>query len=123
MLRVRRPGRRFAFTAWTPESGQGEVFRTLGSLLPPPPPFVQPPLLWGTEEYVRDLFAGSGVALDFDRDRLHAARFASGEEAFDWLGERFGPILALRGSLGEQRWIELRAILAEMCERGTPEEY
>lgn len=123
MLRVLRPGGRFAFTAWTPESAQGEFFRTLGSLLPPPPPFAQPPVLWGTEQHVRDLFAGSGIALDFDRDQLHAPRFASGDEAFDWLGDRFGPILALRGALGEQRWGELRATLVEMYERATPEEY
>jgi SAM-dependent methyltransferase len=123
MLRVLRPGGRLAFTAWTPDSGQGEFFRALGSLMPPPPPFVQPPLLWGTEEHVRDLFAGTGVALDFDRDRLHGERFASGAEAFDWLGDRFGPLLALRGSLGEQGWLDVRATLAELYEHNTPEEY
>ena len=123
MLRVLRPGGRFAFTAWTPHSGQGEFFRTLAGLMPPAPPFAQPPLLWGTERHVRELFDRGGVALDFDRDQLHAQRFASGTEAFDWLGSRFGPMLALRGPLGENRWNEIRATLSELYERGTPEEY
>ena len=35
--------------------------------MPPPPPELKPPVMWGEEEHVRSLFAGSGAELAFER--------------------------------------------------------
>ena len=43
------------------------MLKLMGSALPTPPPDVQPSILWGTEEHVRELFAGKGVELEFER--------------------------------------------------------
>src|SRR5215218_8915057 len=65
MARVLRRGGRMALFNWTPEGGVGQSFKRMGRYMPPPPDFVSPPLLWGTEQHVRDLFAGTGVDLEF----------------------------------------------------------
>jgi SAM-dependent methyltransferase len=123
LVRVLRPGGRLAFAAWTPEGAVGHMFRALGSLLPPPPPFAQPPVLWGTEAHVRELFAGTGLTLEIDRDLAHGEPFADGAEAFDWSATRFGPMIALRHLLDEDRYAQARATLVDLYDPTEPDEY
>ena len=47
MARVCRPGGRIGLANWTPEGFIGQLFKTLGRHVPPPPG-VQSPALWGT---------------------------------------------------------------------------
>jgi hypothetical protein len=56
LLRVCRPGARIGLVSWTPEGFIGQMFATMKSYAPAPPPGVQPPPLWGSEEHVRTLF-------------------------------------------------------------------
>ena len=102
LVRVLRPGGRFGLTTWTPEGAQGVLFRMLAQYAPPAPPFAQPPLAWGAEDHVREIFEGTGVHLEFERNVTHAEPFASGDEAFDWGVDKFGPLVRLRPML-EQR--------------------
>ena len=67
LVRVTRPGGTIAVAAWTPEGGNGQMFKTVGSHMPPPPPDLKPPTLWGTEQHMRELFEPHGVELDFER--------------------------------------------------------
>ena len=84
LARVLRPGGRLGLCNWTPEGSQGHFFRALGAYLPTPPDFAQPPLLWGREDHVRELFAGSGVQLEFERDTaIEAEPFETGRDAVD----------------------------------------
>ena len=55
LLRVCRPGGRIGMVNWTPDSYVGELFRTIGRYLPPPPG-LQPPVLWGSPDRLRELF-------------------------------------------------------------------
>ena len=82
LVRVLRPGGRFGFTSWTPEGIQGAFFRMMGEYAPPAPPFVQPPLLWGSENHVRHIFANTGVTLEFRSTR----------PARRWTGVRRGSV-------------------------------
>jgi ubiquinone/menaquinone biosynthesis C-methylase UbiE len=50
LVRVCRPGGRIAMTTWVNDGFAGELFTLTGSFLPPPPPGVQPPSLWGVEK-------------------------------------------------------------------------
>jgi len=52
MLRVCRPGGRIVMGNWTPEGFVGDFFRTVARHAPPPE--MPSPLLWGTEESVRE---------------------------------------------------------------------
>lgn len=59
-LRVVRPGGRIAMASWTREGFNGKMFATSARHVPPPPG-LQPPVLWGDEATVRQRF-GAGVS-------------------------------------------------------------
>ena len=113
MLRVCRPGGVIGICCWTPEGTVGDVFRASASYMPPPPDFASSPLLWGTEEHVREMF-GSATAFEFER---HSAtiEWDSPEGFLDFFAERFGPLVTARHLLGE-RFAELRQEILEIFE-------
>ncbi len=57
------PGGTVAVAAWTPEGTNGQMFKTVASHMPAPPPELKPPSMWGNEEYIRALFGPLGVEL------------------------------------------------------------
>ncbi len=62
LRRVCRPGGRIVTCAWTPGGLNGRMFAMIGSQMPPPPEGFVPPVLWGVEERIGELFAGSEIA-------------------------------------------------------------
>ncbi len=60
LVRVCRPGGRIVMGNWTPEGMVGQLFKTIGKHVPPPP-LMPSPLLWGDEATVRERL-GEGVA-------------------------------------------------------------
>jgi SAM-dependent methyltransferase len=61
LLRVCKPGGKIGMANFTPDSFAGQVGRVTAKYLPPPPPGLKPPFVWGTEERLRELF-GEGVS-------------------------------------------------------------
>lgn len=119
IARVLRPGGRMAVTAWTPDGAIGEFFATVAKYLPAPPDFVSPPPLWGSEDHVREIFAGTGVDLDFARETVEF-RFDSVEDAVDYYSTKFGPVMMARRAIEpEGRWPQLQADMAALFERRT----
>ena len=107
MARVCREGGVIAICCWTPEGTVGDIFRVSGSYMPQPPDFASPPILWGTEEHVREMFGS--VATDFGFERHSATIEWESTEGFaDFFMDRFGPMVTARQMLGE-RFGELRA--------------
>jgi SAM-dependent methyltransferase len=125
LVRVLRPGGRFGICSWTPEGAVGRSFRAFGKYLPPPPPGMgPPPFLWGSEEHVSGLFADLGVELAFERDTVDPPKFASSDEAIEFMVTKFGPLMmARRLTEADGRWPQLRAELVEQWERNEPGEY
>src|SRR6476646_9014069 len=58
LKRVCKPGGLIAMANWTPEGFIGQMFKTTGKHVPPPAGMPSP-LLWGTEDAVRERFAGA----------------------------------------------------------------
>lgn len=118
LVRVVRPGGRIGIIAWTPEGFIGEMFRIMRPFAPPPPAGAQPPVLWGSEQHVRDLL-GERVELTFQRELLDVRRFADGAEFRDFFKRTYGPtIVAYRGIAGEpDRIAELDRLLADLGDR------
>src|SRR5438046_1717236 len=54
MLRVLKPGGTIAFSTWPPELFVGRLFALVGRYMPPPPPGVVPPSLWGEPSIIRE---------------------------------------------------------------------
>jgi SAM-dependent methyltransferase len=100
MARVCRPGGTIAICCWTPEGTVGDVFATSASYMPPPPDYAQPPILWGTEAHVRELFP---EARDFSFERHSATiEWESARSFADYFFARFGPLVTARQVLGER---------------------
>jgi SAM-dependent methyltransferase len=98
LARVLKPGGRMAVCAWTPDGIIGGMFITIAKHRPPPPEGFQPPILWGNEDHVRQLFEGTGVDLDMERT---AVEFKSDslEEFFDEMERDLPPIVASKALL------------------------
>lgn len=124
LLRVCRAGGTIGMINFTPEGTGGDFFRLLASYLPPPPPGALPPVLWGNEEHVRQLFGQQGESLEMTR-REYIERAASPRAYLDLFKRTFGPMVAIYASLTGQpeRAAALdRDFLAfiERSNRGTP---
>ncbi len=117
LARVCRPGGRIGLVNWTPQGQIGELFKIMGSYLPAPPDYASPPPLWGSEEHVRELFAGTGIELEFTRG-LNPWHFDSAEHYVVFMETHYGPTLKARERLtAEGRWEDCRRELLAMAER------
>ena len=93
LLRVCRPEGTIGLANFTPDGGVGEFFGVFAPYLPAPPPGALPPVLWGDESHVRELFADR-ASLQLER-RWLVERSAGGPRAYcDFYRETFGPAVA-----------------------------
>ncbi len=96
MTRVLRPDGVIAVACWTPEGSLGRMFRTVAELIPPPPGG-QPPILWGTEDHVREMWG------DAEFERLAIVWTDDSVESYArFMLDSFGPLLNAREVLAER---------------------
>jgi SAM-dependent methyltransferase len=97
VARVCRPGGTIGMLAFRPTGLAAEFFGLLAAHLPPPPPGATgPPLMWGDEGHVRDLFGDRTEALRLERGAYEEV-IPGGPEAYQRLFvETFGPVIAAR---------------------------
>src|SRR4051812_28715751 len=94
LVRVTRPGGRLGLLSWTPEGFIGQMFTTMKPYAPPPPPGVQPPPLWGSEEHVRGLLGDRVRNLTATRRTLVVDNFKTPEDFRDYFKNVYGPTIA-----------------------------
>jgi SAM-dependent methyltransferase len=70
MLRVLKPGGTIAFSTWPPELFVGRTFALVARYIPPPPPGVASPLLWGDPKVISERLGGAVKDIVFDRARM-----------------------------------------------------
>lgn len=117
LLRVCRPGGRIGMANWVPDSGVGEIFMTIAKHAPPPPG-VKPPLLWGTEERLQELF-GDGVSeLRVERRPARQA-FRSADHFLDFFRTYFGPVKVALERVGPEGEEALAEDVRAVVERGN----
>lgn len=116
MLRVIKPGGRIGVASWCPDGGLEKLFLTVLKHTGGPPPGVMPPLLWGVEDRVRELFGDAVSELRAERLKSRQA-FFSPDHYIDFFRSYFGPIRSAFeavGPEGEEALSEdLRTMLAE----------
>lgn len=111
--RVVKPGGRIAFNAWPPDGVQAKMFAPLYDRLPPPPDFVTPPIRWGEQSHVRELFDPLGITFRFERPQI-PIEFPSADAVIEFMLTNSGPTRASVAALQEMGvWDEARAELAE----------
>ncbi len=130
MLRVCRSGGRIGLANWTPDGFIGQVFKTLGKYLPPPPG-AKSPALWGTPARLDELFGEQSETIAVE-PRMFNFRYRSPDHFLDVFRTFYGPVLkafaALDAPTRENLRNELHALIVRMNRSGDasmvlPSEY
>lgn len=117
LLRVCKPGGRIGMSNWTPDSGVGKMFMTIAKHAPPPPG-VPSPLVWGTEDGLRELF-GDGIS-DLRIERRPARQaFRSPDHFLDFFRTYFGPVMKAFERVGPDGEAALEADLRTYLEESS----
>lgn len=117
LVRVARPGGQIAVAAWTLEGRTGQMFRLIAQHMPPPPEGFEPPVLWGEEEHVRQLFSAPGLEVRCEQ-RLAEFAWDSLEGWMEHCERNLGPIVTAKAALEPQgKWEAARAELLALEER------
>ncbi len=115
LLRVCRPGGRIGMANWTSEGFIGEMFRTTGRHVPPPAG-LRPPVLWGTDARLRELFGDGISSLSLTR-RMYTFRYTSAEHWLDFFRTYYGPTLKAFEPLDAAGQERLAADLLDLARR------
>ena len=109
LTRVCRPGGTIALANWTPEGFIGELFRTVGRRVPPPPG-IRGPVEWGSEPRIRELLGDRVTDLRVV-PQAFVFRFESPAGFADYFRANYGPTLkafeALDADGGKQLYEDL----------------
>jgi ubiquinone/menaquinone biosynthesis C-methylase UbiE len=105
LVRVCRPGGTIGMINFTPEGLAADFFDVFARYAPPPPPGSWPPVMWGSEEHVRDLFGDNVASLDMAR-REYVERAASPRDYCAFFKQTFGPVVATYASLADREQME-----------------
>ena len=115
LLRVTRPGGRIGMANWLPDGFVGDVFRTTAKYAPMPPGLV-PPVAWGTEVRLRELFGNEISDLRVEK-RVCTQRFRSVDHFLTFFRTYFGPTIAAFERVGPEGEEELAADLRAVADR------
>jgi ubiquinone/menaquinone biosynthesis C-methylase UbiE len=117
MARVCRKGGAVVTATWPPEGVTGELFKVSGSYMAPPPDYASPPIWWGREDHVRELFKNVATGFAFERHTNWIER-ESIDEWTDFFMARFPPMVTAHAMLGE-RFAELRTKVVDIWKKAN----
>ena len=115
LARVCKSGGKIGLANWTPGSMIGELFKLIGSYIPPAAG-VKSPALWGTEARLRELFAGTAASLQCER-RHFVFRYRSPEHWLETFRTYYGPMQKAFGALDTARQNALARDLIQLALR------
>ena len=90
MMRVTRSGGTIAVANWTPDGFIGQLLKTVGMHVPPPPG-VRPGVLWGDQSHVEELF-GAGASAMRSHRCSYVFRYPSAEAFVEEFRRYYGPV-------------------------------
>jgi SAM-dependent methyltransferase len=115
LLRATKSGGRIGVASWCPDGGLQDFFAAIVKHTGGPPPGAVPPVLWGDEGHVRELF-GDGVS-DLRAERLKSRQaFRSAEHYIGFFRDFFGPIKTAFEAVGPEGEQELTADLERVLD-------
>ncbi len=91
LVRVCKRGGKIGLANWTPEGFIGQVFKTIGKHMPPPPG-AKSPALWGTRARMAELFEPHASSIK-SAQRHFAFRYRSLEHWLEVFKSYYGPVL------------------------------
>ena len=118
LLRVVKPGGRIGMANWTPDGGIAQIFLAIVKHTGPPPPGMMPPVLWGTEERLRELFGEGVTELRIEKRKSRQA-FRSADHYLEFFRAYFGPIRTAYEKVGPDGEAALTADLRAFLEEAN----
>ena len=115
MLRVVRGGGRIGLANWTPEGFIGQLFKTIGAYIPPPPG-LKSPALWGTEPHIVELFGPRASAIRCERRHFNF-RYRSAAHWIQVFRDYYGPTHKAFAALDAAGQEALEADIMALLER------
>ena len=97
LIRVCKPGGKIGLANWTPQGFIGQLFKTVGQYVTPPPG-VNSPAAWGTDAFLHTHF-GPQVAAITAQPRQFTFRYQSPQHWLDLFSTYYGPTLKAFESL------------------------
>ena len=114
LLRVCKSGGKIGMANWTPESFIGQVFKTIGSHIPPLAG-VKSPALWGTQARLDQMFASGGsIAIT---PQIFTFRYKSAAHWMETFRTWYGPVHKSFASLSEPQQTALQTDFLALADR------
>ena len=117
LTRVCRSGGRIGLANWTPASFVAGMFKTIGRHVPPPAG-IRPPLEWGSEARVRELFGDRVSGLQMTKQSF-IFRYRSAAEFADTFRAFYGPMTKAFEALDDAGRDSLYRDLVALAEEGN----
>ena len=115
MMRVIRPGGRIGMANWTPEGFIGQLFKTIGKHVPPPAG-LKSPAMWGTENYLRELFGDRADRIEATRKTFNF-RYGSTQHWLQVFRDYYGPVHKAFAAVGADGELALEKDIADLLDR------
>jgi ubiquinone/menaquinone biosynthesis C-methylase UbiE len=97
MVRICKRGGKIGLANWTPEGFIGQLFKTIGTHVPPPPG-ARSPALWGTRGRLAEMFDPCAASIK-SAQRNFVFRYRSPEQWLHVFKAYYGPILTAFAAL------------------------
>jgi len=115
MLRVARSGARIGLANWTPEGLIGQLFKVIGTYLPPAPG-LKSPALWGTEAHIATLFGAQAADIRCVK-KMFNFRYRSSAHWMQVFRDFYGPTHKAFAALDAPRQAALEKDILALLER------
>lgn len=115
LLRVCKPGGKIGMANWTPGSFIGQLFKTIGQYVAPPPG-VSSPANWGDEAFIQTHFAPSAKTISITK-KMFVFRYLSADHWLEVFRSYYGPTLKAFESLTEENRTALSNDIMALIER------
>jgi len=115
LLRVCRPGGKIGMANWTPESFIGQLFKTIGKYVAPPPG-VQSPANWGSEDFLKQHFGQHAETIKIEK-KAFCFRYLSANHWLDVFRSYYGPTLKAFNALDTEGQAKLKTEIFALIKR------